>query len=82
VPDCGHTSRSNRNKGRFKCVECEWQDHSDRKASVSIAERGVEEIGLSWIVPPLNRLPVIRTEGCDGLASGCVKHPTTTQSTV
>jgi len=80
--NCGYTSRSNRNKGRFKCVECEWQDHSDRKASVSIAERGIEEIGLNWIVPPLNRLPVVRTGGCDGLASGCVEHPTTTQSTV
>jgi len=79
--NCGHTSRSNRNKGRFKCVECEWQDHSDRKASVSIAERGIEEIGLDWIVPPLNRLPVVRTaRGCDGRASGGVKPPTTTQT--
>lgn len=79
--NCGHSSRSNRNKLRFKCVECEWQDHSDRKASVSIAERGVEEIGLDWIVPPLNRLPVVRTtRGCDGRASGGVEPPTTTHA--
>ena len=78
--NCGHKSRSNRRKLRFKCVECDWQDHSDRKASVSIAERGITEIGLDWNVPPLNRLPVIRTEGCDGLASGGVKPPTTTHA--
>jgi putative transposase len=79
--NCGHSSRSNRNKLRFKCVECEWQDHSDRKASVSIAERGIEEIGLDWIVPPLNRLPVVRTtRGCDGCASGGVEPPTTTHA--
>jgi IS605 OrfB family transposase len=80
--NCGHSSRSNRHKLRFKCVECEWQDHSDRKASVSIAERGIEEIELDWIVPPLNKLPVVRTtRGCDGLASGGVKPPTTTPTT-
>jgi putative transposase len=79
--NCGFKSRSNRNKLRFKCVECGWQDHSDRKASVSIAERGIEEIELDWIVPPLNTLPVVRTtRGCDGLASGGVKPPTTTQT--
>lgn len=77
--NCGFTSRSNRHKLRFKCVECGWQDHSDRKASVSIAERGVDEIGLDWIVPSLNKLPVVRTmRGCDGRASGGVKPPTTT----
>jgi len=43
--------------------------------------KGVEKIGLDWIVPSLNKLPVIRTESCDGLASGCVKHPTTTHTT-
>ena len=80
--ECGHTSRSNRQKLRFKCVECDFQDHADRKASVSIAERAIAEIGLDWIVPPLNRLPVVRTESCDGLASGGVEPPTTTQTIV
>lgn len=79
--NCGYSSRSNRNKLRFKCVKCEWQDHSDRKASVSIAERGIQEIGLNWIVSPLNKLPVVRTtRGCDGCASGGVEPPTTIQT--
>ena len=79
--NCGHKSRANRQKRRFKCVACEWQDHSDRKAGVSIAVKGVDKIGLSWIVPSLNKLPVIRTESCDGLASGGVEPPTTTHTT-
>lgn len=74
---CGHTSRSNRNKKRFKCVECGFQDHSDRKASVSIAERGVSKIGFDWMLLSLNKLPVVRTVGCDGLASGGLEPPTT-----
>ena len=80
--NCGHTAKANRQGGRFSCVDCEWQDHSDRKAGVSIAERGIAEIGLGWTVPPLNRLPVVRTESCDGLASGRMERPTTTQAFV
>lgn len=79
--ECGFKSKSNRNGLRFRCVECGFQDHADRKASVSIADRGIEEIELDWIVPPLNKLPVVRTEGCDGLASGGVEPPTTTHTT-
>ena len=29
-PICGHTERANRHKKRFKCCECEHQDHADR----------------------------------------------------
>ena len=80
--NCGHTAKANRQGGRFQCIDCEWQDHSDRKAGVSIAERGIAEIGSGWTVPPLNRLPVIRTKSCDGLASGRLERPTTTQAFV
>ena len=58
-PNCGHTSRSNRQGKRFKCVECDWQDHSDRKAGVLISARGLEEQDRN--VPALNNLPVVRT---------------------
>jgi len=58
-PNCGHTSQSNRHKKRFKCVECAWQDHSDRKAGVLISARGLEKQEKN--VPALNNLPVVRT---------------------
>jgi len=58
-PNCGHTSRSNRQGKRFKCVECGWQDHSDRKAGVLISARGLEKQDRN--VPALNNLPVVRT---------------------
>ena len=58
-PNCGHTSQSNRRGKRFKCVACDWQDHSDRKAGVLISARGLEEQDRN--VPALNNLPVVRT---------------------
>jgi IS605 OrfB family transposase len=58
-PNCGHTSQSNRQGKRFRCVECDWQDHADRKAGVLISARGLEKQNRN--VPALNNLPIIRT---------------------
>ena len=32
--ECQHTERANRNKKRFNCQQCDFQDHADRKAAV------------------------------------------------
>lgn len=58
-PACGHTARANRHGKRFKCVECAFQDHSDRKAAVLIGAKGLENQHRN--VPALNNLPVVRT---------------------
>jgi IS605 OrfB family transposase len=76
-PMCGHTERANRNKKRFKCRDCEHQDHSDRSASVNIAVKGNKK--LDWTVPALNSLPVVRTVRRQ--ASGAVDAPTVTHDT-
>ena len=36
--ECQHTESANRHKKRFKCQECKFEDHSDRKAAVCCAE--------------------------------------------
>ncbi|ADD07642.1 transposase, IS605 OrfB family (plasmid) [Natrialba magadii ATCC 43099] len=36
--ECQHTSRSNRQKKRFRCQECGFQDHADRKAAVCVVQ--------------------------------------------
>ena len=76
-PMCGHTERANRNRKRFKCRDCEHQDHSDRSASVNIAVKGVKK--LDWNVPALNSLPVVRKVRRQ--ASGAVDAPTVTHPT-
>jgi putative transposase len=73
-PMCGHTERANRHKKRFKCKDCEHQDHSDRGASVSIAVKGMQK--LDWNVPALNSLPQVRKVRRQ--ASGAVDAPTVT----
>ncbi len=73
-PMCGHTERANRHKKRFKCKDCEHQDHSDRGASVSIAVKGMQK--LDWNVPALNSLPQVRKVRQQ--ASGAVDAPTVT----
>lgn len=78
-PHCNHTSQNNRTKKRFKCTECKYQDHADRNASVNIALRGVEKAGVSWNVPSLNKLPVVRTVKLRQKASGLVDSPPSTQ---
>jgi IS605 OrfB family transposase len=57
--NCGHRSRVNRQGKRFKCVECGFQDHADRKAALLIGAKGLEKQNRN--VPALNNLPVIRT---------------------
>lgn len=56
--DCGHTTRSNRQGKRFQCVQCGFQDHADRKASLLISARGLEKLNRN--VPALNRPPIVR----------------------
>ena len=56
---CGHTARANRHGKRFDCVECSFQDHSDRTAGVLISAKGLEKQNRH--VPALNILPVVRT---------------------
>ena len=77
-PICGHTERANRSKKRFKCKDCEHQDHSDRGASVNIAVKGIKK--LDGNVPALNSLPTVRKVRRQ--ASGAVDAPTVTHDTV
>ncbi|MFC6719099.1 RNA-guided endonuclease InsQ/TnpB family protein [Natrialbaceae archaeon GCM10025810] len=78
-PLCGHAERANRRKKRFKCKSCGHQDHSDRGASVNIAVKGIKKY-MSWNVPALNNLPVVRKVRRQ--ASGLVDSPTVTHPTV
>jgi len=53
--ECQHTARANRQKKRFTCQQCEFQDHSDRKAAVCVVQEWLDrETGN---VPSLDRLP-------------------------
>ncbi len=69
---CGESDNTVRNKHRFNCHNCKHQDHSDRNASVNIAKRGMDKIGLD--VPSLETLPHIRK--LRRKASGLVDSPT------
>jgi len=40
---CQHTERANRRKKRFKCRQCEFQDHADRKAAVCVGQNWFDE---------------------------------------
>ena len=77
LSECEHTTRSNRNKKRFNCVECGRQDHADRNAVINIAKKGMRK--LDWNVPALNSLPTVRKVRRQ--ASGCVNQPTVTHDT-
>jgi transposase len=56
--DCQHTARGNRHKKRFKCQQCGFQDHADRKAAVCIVQNWLDE--RSENVPPLEPVPSVR----------------------
>ena len=56
--ECGHTTRSNRQRKRFQCVRCGFQDHADRKAALLISARGLEALNRN--VPALNSPPIVR----------------------
>ena len=80
-PLCGHTERANRHKKRFKCRECKHQDHADRGAGISVAQK--------WLrtqedrnVPALNTLPQVQKWELRRQASGPVDGPTVTYHTV
>jgi putative transposase len=80
-PLCGHTERANRHKKRFKCCECEHQDHADRGAGISVAQK--------WLraqddrnVAALNTLPQVQKWELRRQASGPVDGPTVASDTV
>jgi IS605 OrfB family transposase len=80
-PVCGHTERANRHKKRFKCHECEHQDHADRGAGISIAQKWLRK-QEDRNVPALNILPQVRKWELRRQASGPVDGPTVTSDTV
>ncbi|MFA9428390.1 RNA-guided endonuclease TnpB family protein [Natronorubrum sp. A-ect3] len=53
--ECQHTSRSNRSKKRFKCRQCGFQDHADRKAAVCVVQKWLKK--QDGNVPSLETLP-------------------------
>ena len=53
--ECLHIEQANRNKKRFKCKECAFQDHSDRKAAVCVCQEWFKKINED--VPSLETLP-------------------------
>lgn len=56
--DCLHKERANRRKKRFKCTECAFQDHADRKAGVCVAQEWLWDRDEN--VPSLNTLPRVK----------------------
>jgi putative transposase len=80
-PICGHTERANRNGKRFKCCECDHQDHADRGAGVSVAQKWLRK-QEDWNVPALNTLPQVRKWELRRQASGPVDGPAVAFDTV
>jgi len=79
-PVYGHTERANRHKKRFKCRECEHQDHADRGAGVSVAQKWLRKQN-NRNVPALNTLPQVRKWELRRQASGAVDGPTVVSDT-
>ena len=80
-PVCGHTDRANRHKKRFKCCECDHQDHADRGAGISVAQKRLRTQD-NRNVPALNTLPQVQKWKLRRQASGPVDGPTVTSDTV
>ena len=57
--ECLHAERENRRGKRFKCCECGFQDHADRKAAVCVCQEWSDE-NENENVPSLNTLPQVR----------------------
>lgn len=57
--ECQHTEQANRQKKRFKCKRCGFQDHSDRKAAVCVVQNWFDEQETEN-VPSLETLPRVR----------------------
>ncbi|MDR5657675.1 transposase [Halodesulfurarchaeum sp. HSR-GB] len=53
--ECQHTERANRHKKRFKCNQCGFQDHADRKAAVCVVQNWFDKQDEN--VPSLETLP-------------------------
>lgn len=56
--ECQHTERANRHKKRFKCRQCGFQDHADRKAAVCVVQNWFNE--QYGNVPSLETLPMVK----------------------
>ena len=56
--ECQYTARANRHKKRFKCQQCEFQDHADRKAAVCVVQEWFDE--QYETVPSLETLPRVK----------------------
>jgi transposase, IS605 OrfB family, central region len=80
-PLCGHTERANRHKKRFKCRSCEHQDHADRGAGISVAQKWLRKQD-ERNVPALNTLPQVQKWELRREASGPVDGPTVASGTV
>ena len=88
--ECQHTERANRQKKRFNCQQCAFQDHSDRKAAVCVVQECFDE--QYGNVPSLKPFPRVKTvrraaSGAGGgpdshgaiFASGVYRHGTSAQ---
>jgi putative transposase len=48
-PECGHTSKSNRDKEKFVCEQCSYSEDADINGSVNIAEKARTNLGLDTL---------------------------------
>lgn len=56
--ECLRIERANRHRKQFKCKDCGFQDHADRKAAVCVAQEWFTKQNEN--VPSLETLPMIR----------------------
>ena len=72
--ECQHTERANRQKKRFKCHQCGFQDHADRKAAVCVVQEWLDE--QYGNVPSLDTLPRVKKvrRAASGPGGGADSH--------